>query len=105
MERFARLRHFAAVLGLAALLSVAPSHEAVAEETNSTTSLVLSLLFPGVGEWYNAGFIGGFPLVECITGRLCPCIGMASIIDAAAGRTDDGIRFDFWASPVSKPKK
>ncbi|MBN2800581.1 MAG: hypothetical protein JXX28_15675 [Deltaproteobacteria bacterium] len=62
-------------------------------------SIVLSTMAPGVGEWYNSGFAGGFPVVECVMGRVCPCVGFASIIDAAAGHTDDGIRFDFWSSP------
>jgi hypothetical protein len=62
-------------------------------------AIVLSYSLPGVGEWYNAGFSGGFPLVECILGNICICIRLASVLDAAAGRTDDGIRFDFWASP------
>lgn len=104
MERLARLRHVVAVIGLAGLLAAGTTHDARADEPSSSTAVLLSLIFPGVGEWYNAEFIGGFPLVECITGRLCFCIGIASIVDAAAGRTDDGIRFDFWASPVSKPK-
>lgn len=71
-------------------------------EPNDSTAVWLSLLLPGVGEWYNAGFQGGYPTVECITGQLCPCIRLASMLDAAARRTDDGIRFDFWASPVSQ---
>lgn len=61
-------------------------------------AIILSAAVPGMGEWYNSGFSGGFPMVECIMGRICPCVSLASIIDAAAGNTDDGIRFDFWAS-------
>lgn len=63
------------------------------------SAIVLSSSLPGVGEWYNAGFSGGFPIVECLLGSICPCIHLASIIDAAAGKTDDGLRFDFWSSP------
>lgn len=66
---------------------------------DDTAAIIMSLLWPGAGEWYNAGFSGGFPLVECILGNICFCIKFSSLIDAAAGRTDDGIRFDFWASP------
>lgn len=66
---------------------------------DDTAAIIMSLIWPGAGEWYNAGFSGGFPLVECILGEICFCIRFASVIDAAAGRTDDGIRFDFWASP------
>ena len=47
----------------------------------------------------SAAFSGGFPFVECIVGYICPCVKIASVIDAAAGKTDDGMRFDFWSSP------
>lgn len=86
----------ALVLG-AAVLTGAPSSEA--EAADDVAAIMLSMYMPGVGEWYNAGFSGGFPLVECILGEICPCVRIASIIDAAAGKTDDGLRFDFWASP------
>ena len=59
----------------------------------------MSAAFSGAGEWYNSGFEGGFPLVECIVGKICVCVAFSSIIDAAAGKTDDGLRFDFWGSP------
>lgn len=75
----------------------APSQQAEARE--DIAAIVLSASMSGVGEWYNAGFSGGFPLVECILGSICPCIALSSIIDAAAGKTDDAVRFDFWASP------
>jgi hypothetical protein len=68
---------------------------------NASSSILLSLLLPGVGEWYNAGFQGGFPLAECTVGWICPCVHIASIVDGAANRTDDGLRFDFWAPPLS----
>lgn len=66
---------------------------------DDVAAIILSSSLPGVGEWYNAGFSGGFPLVECIVGEICPCVHLSSMIDAAAGKTDDGLRFDFWASP------
>ena len=84
----------------ALLIGGASAHHATAHaDTNDTTAVILSLLFSGAGEWYNAGFQGGFPVVECIMGKVCPCVGISSIIDAAAGKTDDGMRFDFWSSP------
>lgn len=70
-----------------------------AEARDDVTALLLSFTFPGAGEWYNSGYSGGFPLVECILGAICPCVHIASLFDATAGRSDDGIRFDFWASP------
>ena len=60
---------------------------------------LLSASMPGVGEWYNSGFKGGFPLVECIVGSICPCARMASMVDAADGRKNDDMRFDFWSAP------
>lgn len=84
-------------VGLLAL-GVTASQPAQAGD-DDVAALILSSSLPGAGEWYNAGFSGGFPLVECIVGTICPCVRLASIIDAAAGKTDDGMRFDFWASP------
>lgn len=66
---------------------------------DDVASIILSGVMPGAGEWYNAGFSGGFPILECLVGSICPCVRIASLIDAAAGKTDDGMRFDFWASP------
>ena len=63
---------------------------------DDSVALQLSILMPGVGEWYNSGFSGGFPFVECIVGTICPCIHLASMFDAAAGKTDSGFRVDFW---------
>jgi hypothetical protein len=87
----------ATVLGGLALGAFVPSHTAQARE--DVSAILLSFSMPGVGEWYNAGFSGGFPIWECILGEICPCVRVSSIIDAAAGKTDDGMRFDFWASP------
>ena len=66
---------------------------------DDVAAIILAGAFSGAGEWYNAGFSGGFPLVECILGKICPCVAISSMIDAAAGKTDDAIRFDFWSSP------
>jgi len=87
-------------LGLGSMLFAAAIHTEEAEAApDAVAAIILSSSMPGTGEWYNAGFSGGFPLVECILGEICPCVRLASIIDAAAGRTDDGLRFDFWSSP------
>lgn len=66
---------------------------------DDVAAIILSSAFSGAGEWYNAGFSGGFPLAECIVGLICPCVKIASVVDAAAGKTDDAMRFNFWASP------
>ena len=89
------------VLTAAALMlgGISMHHRTAHASDNDTTAVILSVLFSGAGEWYNAGFQGGFPVVECILGKICPCVGISSIIDAAAGKTDDGMRFDFWTSP------
>jgi hypothetical protein len=96
-----RLKQTALALTMAGFIGGAtfvPTQEAQAEG-DDVAALILSAALPGAGEWYNSGFSGGFPLVECILGNICPCVHFASIIDAAAGKTDDGLRFDFWASP------
>ena len=85
----------AAVLAVVSGLALAPKARA---GNDDVAALILSSSLPGAGEWYRAGFSGGFPLVECILGNICPCVRLASMIDAAAGKTDDGIRFDFWSS-------
>lgn len=60
----------------------------------------LSCMYPGAGEWYNRDFQGSFPITECVTGYLCPLIGMCSFLDAAAGAQDEELRLDFW-NPTS----
>lgn len=60
---------------------------------------VLSLVFSGSGEWYNRDFKGGFPWGECILGEICCLVKVSSAYDAAAGKTDEGIRLDFWSKP------
>ncbi len=62
-------------------------------------AITLSSSLPGMGEWYRSGFTGSFPWIECIVGSICPCVRLASIVDAAAGKTDDRMRFAFWSSP------
>lgn len=87
----------ALVGGVIAGASALPSQAQAGDD--DVAAIILSASLPGAGEWYNAGFSGGFPLVECIVGMICPCVHVASIIDAAAGKTDDGMRFNFWSSP------
>lgn len=71
-------------------------------EKDAGAASQLSLLFPGAGEWYNSDYSGGFPWVECIAGYICPCVRFASVIDAADGKKDEGLRIDFWSSPDKK---
>jgi len=67
---------------------------------DDVAAIILSSSLPGLGEWYRAGFTGGFPWAECIVGTICPCVRLSSVIDAAAGKTDDRMRFGFWSSPA-----
>lgn len=95
------MKKFVAALGfvgLSAGLFASTTAPAQAGD-DDVAAIILSAAFSGAGEWYNAGFSGGFPVVECIVGYICPCVKIASVIDAAAGKTDDGMRFDFWSSP------
>ena len=68
-------------------------------ERDYGAAMMLSAMFPGAGEWYNSGFKGGFPLVECIAGHICPCVRLSSMIDAADGREGDRMRINFWSAP------
>lgn len=91
-----RILAIAALSGLlAGLSSVQPAQAG----DDDVAAIILSGSMPGVGEWYRAGFSGGFPILECIVGSICPCVRIASMVDAAAGKTDDAMRFNFWASP------
>lgn len=98
MTRLRQIGLAFAMAGFIAGATVVPAQDAKAEG-DDVAAIILSAVWPGAGEWYNSGFSGGFPLVECILGNICPCVHFASMIDAAAGKTDDGLRFDFWASP------
>jgi hypothetical protein len=67
-------------------------------QKSDTTAFFMSAYMPGAGEWYNSDFQGNFPLTECLVGAICPCVHLASIIDATAGDTSNGaIRIDFWS--------
>jgi len=61
---------------------------------------ILSAMLPGVGEWYNRGWRGSYPWGECILGYICCLVQISSVMDAANGNTDEGIRIDFWSAPV-----
>ena len=90
----------AAALALTSGIGATALHSSPAQAgDDDTAAIILSFVFSGAGEWYNSGFEGGFPLVECILGKICLCVAWSSVIDAAAGQTDDGVRFDFWSSP------
>jgi len=89
----------ALALGALTVGAGASYSQPAAAGNDDVAAIILSSSMPGVGEWYNAGFSGAFPLVECIVGTICPCVRIASIVDAAAGKTDDGMRFNFWSSP------
>ena len=85
---------------LAGTIGIAESYAARNYQKSDLTAFFLSAMMPGVGEWYNNDFQGNFPIAECITGTICPCIQLSSIIDAVAGDTSvDNIRIDFWSSP------
>ena len=98
-KKLAAATVIAAVIGTSAL---APVNNATAEEAKGgLTPAVFSFFIPGTGEWYNSGFDGGFPIVECLVSGFCFPFYFSSIIDAAAGVDDNEIRFDFWASPAN----
>ena len=63
------------------------------------TAMTMSRMMPGVGEWYNRNYEGGFPWAECILGYICCFIGLSSVMDASDGVDNDQWRFNFWVSP------
>ncbi len=84
------------------LLIAAPVSGIAAAGRDPGAAAALSLCLSGMGEWYNADFRGGYPWGECIVGYICPCVHIASVIDAAAGKSDTEMRIDFWSSPYAK---
>jgi len=82
------------VIGMA-LIGAAPAAKAV----DAGGAAIISAVMPGCGEWYNRGWKGQFPWVECIGGHICPCIMLSSVLDAVNGNTDDALRIDFWSAP------
>lgn len=90
----------AVVVAVLAGVGINTADAAQTYQKSDLTAFFLSAYLPGVGEWYNTDFDGGFPLVECVTGAICPCIRLSSILDATAGDTSvDNIRIDFWSAP------
>ncbi|HIE10664.1 MAG TPA: hypothetical protein EYP62_03555 [Kiritimatiellae bacterium] len=87
---------FLAVMFLVAGIS-APAARAAQD---AGAAAILSTMLPGVGEWYNRGWRGTYPWVECIAGYICCLVQISSVMDAANGNTDEGIRIDFWSAPV-----
>jgi hypothetical protein len=71
----------------------------VQAEKSPAAAALLSAVMPGAGEWYNNEWNGTFPWGECIIGHLCFLVQFASIMDAANGNTDSGLRVDFWSAP------
>ena len=69
-------------------------------EKNAGAAVVLSAIMPGAGEWYNNGWQGSFPWVECVVGHICFCFQLTSVLDAANGNTDTNLRLDFWSAPT-----
>jgi hypothetical protein len=92
------MKKFFAVFAVIALLAV-PITASRAEAREEVVSLLLSAGLPGVGEWYNSGFSGNYPLAECILGYVCPCVWISSVVDAVDGKSNEKIRFDFWTAP------
>jgi hypothetical protein len=87
------------VLAVCSVVAVTPARAARFE----VGPAIASLFLPGMGEWINGGRATSFPIGECAVGWLCFPFGISSIIDAGFGRTEEGMRFDFWTAP-SKAK-
>ena len=79
------MKRFAILVAAVAFMAAMWTPRSVQAGNDDVAAIILSSSLPGVGEWYRAGFSGGFPLIECIVGMICPCVHVASIIDAAAG--------------------
>jgi hypothetical protein len=87
------------------LISVAPCAKAAdasaaAKTTDTSTAAIVSAILPGCGEWYNRGWTGPFPWMECVVGYVCFPFKFSSVLDAATGKADEGMRFDFWSAPA-----
>jgi hypothetical protein len=70
-----------------------------AKAADAGGAAILSAVMPGCGEWYNRGWKGSFPLVECVVGHICCLFQLSSMMDAVNGNTDEGLRLDFWSVP------
>jgi hypothetical protein len=87
------------ILFVAAIMLVVPVAANVAVAADAGAATTLSWAMGGAGEWYNNGFRGSFPWGECIVGYICCLVRLASMADAAAGKTDTKMRLDFWTPP------
>lgn len=81
------------------LLCAGPMSHLKAQESDPGAAAVLSLVLPGVGEWYNKDWQGSYPWGECIVGSICFLFRYSSVMDAANGNADSGVRLDFWSAP------
>ncbi len=90
------------LLAVIVVLLIAAPVTGMAASKDPGAAAALSLCLSGMGEWYNADFKGGYPWGECIVGYICPCVHIASVIDAAAGKSDREMRLDFWSDPHAK---
>lgn len=86
----------AVLVSVMVALVAAPAVNAAKDQGAAT---VLSVIMPGAGEWYNNNYKSGFPFVECIVGHICFLVQLSSVVDAANGNSDDGMRIDFWSAP------
>jgi hypothetical protein len=93
------MRKFVAVALVLAMIAGPVASSAVAAEKSAGAAALLSAVLPGAGEWYNSDYYGSFPFGECIVGYICFLVQFSSIMDAANGNTDTGIRVDFWSAP------
>ena len=83
------------VIMLVSTIAVVPARAA----KDAGAAALLSAVLPGTGEWYNRDWQGSYPWGECILGALCCLVQISSVMDAANGNTDQGIRIDFWSAP------
>lgn len=86
------------MVGVFVLAGIAVTPARAARDAGAAA--LLSAALPGAGEWYNRDWRGAFPWTECIVGHLCCLVQISSVMDAANGNTDEGIRIDFWSAPT-----
>ena len=72
----------------------------MAQAKDVAAATILSAAMPGVGEWYNRDWAGRFPWAECILGYICCFFQLSSMMDAANGNVNEGLRLDFWSAPL-----
>ena len=87
-------------IALVALFLGAAVGVPMAQAKDAGAAALLSAVMPGVGEWYNRDWAGGYPWGECFVGGLCCFFQFSSIMDAANGNVNESIRFDFWTAPL-----